>query len=67
MTSVEESIQRMQGAVIGQQIVRLSWGRSLTTKQVADELVAEFVDLSNSLASPDQILSMFQFDILCVL
>ncbi|KAG8389012.1 hypothetical protein BUALT_Bualt02G0185100 [Buddleja alternifolia] len=32
-TSAEESIQRMQGAVIGQQIVRLSWGRSPTAKQ----------------------------------
>ncbi|PIM97106.1 Apoptosis-promoting RNA-binding protein TIA-1/TIAR (RRM superfamily) [Handroanthus impetiginosus] len=31
-TSAEESIQRMQGAVIGQQVVRLSWGRSLTAK-----------------------------------
>ncbi|KAK4419560.1 Polyadenylate-binding protein RBP47B' [Sesamum alatum] len=34
-TSAEESIQRMQGAVIGQQVVRLSWGRSLTAKQDA--------------------------------
>lgn len=33
-TSAEESIQRMQGAVIGQQVVRLSWGRSPTAKQV---------------------------------
>ncbi|KAL8527523.1 hypothetical protein ACS0TY_005389 [Phlomoides rotata] len=32
-TYAEESIQRMQGAVIGQQIVRLSWGRSPTAKQ----------------------------------
>ncbi|GFP87008.1 polyadenylate-binding protein rbp47b' [Phtheirospermum japonicum] len=32
-TSAEESIQRMQGAVIGQQVVRLSWGRSPTAKQ----------------------------------
>ncbi|XP_057953557.1 polyadenylate-binding protein RBP47B' [Malania oleifera] len=32
-TSAEEAIQRMQGVVIGQQIVRLSWGRSPTTKQ----------------------------------
>lgn len=31
--SAEESIQRMQGAVIGQQVVRLSWGRSPTAKQ----------------------------------
>ncbi|KAL3498343.1 hypothetical protein ACH5RR_041075 [Cinchona calisaya] len=32
-TSAEEAIQRMQGAVIGQQVVRLSWGRSPTAKQ----------------------------------
>ncbi|XP_057777525.1 polyadenylate-binding protein RBP47B'-like isoform X1 [Salvia miltiorrhiza] len=32
-TSAEESIQRMQGTVIGQQVVRLSWGRSPTAKQ----------------------------------
>ncbi|KZV33998.1 hypothetical protein F511_02771 [Dorcoceras hygrometricum] len=31
--SAEESIQSMQGAVIGQQVVRLSWGRSPTAKQ----------------------------------
>ena len=34
-TSAEEAIQRMQGAVIGQQVVRLSWGRSPTAKQVS--------------------------------
>ncbi|XP_042047188.1 polyadenylate-binding protein RBP47B'-like [Salvia splendens] len=34
-TSAEESIQRMQGTVIGQQVVRLSWGRSPTAKQDA--------------------------------
>ncbi|EPS67039.1 hypothetical protein M569_07737, partial [Genlisea aurea] len=33
--SAEESIQRMQGAMIGQQVVRLSWGRSLAAKQDA--------------------------------
>ncbi|XP_059665255.1 polyadenylate-binding protein RBP47B' [Cornus florida] len=32
-TSAEEAIQRMQGTVIGQQAVRLSWGRSPTAKQ----------------------------------
>lgn len=32
-TSAEEAIQRMQGAMIGQQVVRLSWGRSPTAKQ----------------------------------
>ncbi|KAL8055490.1 hypothetical protein ABFX02_04G059000 [Erythranthe guttata] len=32
-TSAEESIQRMQGTVIGQQVVRLSWGRYPTPKQ----------------------------------
>lgn len=32
--SAEEAIQRMQGAVVGQQIVRVSWGRSPTAKQV---------------------------------
>ncbi|XP_048325140.2 polyadenylate-binding protein RBP47B' [Ziziphus jujuba] len=31
--SAEEAIQRMQGKMIGQQIVRISWGRSPTTKQ----------------------------------
>uniref|UniRef100_M1ABG9 Nuclear acid binding protein n=1 Tax=Solanum tuberosum TaxID=4113 RepID=M1ABG9_SOLTU len=31
--SAEEAIQRMQGAVVGQQIVRVSWGRSPTAKQ----------------------------------
>lgn len=33
--SAEEAIQRMQGAMIGQQVVRLSWGRSPTAKQVS--------------------------------
>lgn len=31
--SAEEAIQRMQGATIGQQVVRISWGRSPTAKQ----------------------------------
>ncbi|XP_043691134.1 polyadenylate-binding protein RBP47B'-like [Telopea speciosissima] len=31
--SAEEAIQRLHGTMIGQQIVRLSWGRSPTTKQ----------------------------------
>ncbi|KAF4379894.1 hypothetical protein F8388_024927 [Cannabis sativa] len=33
MTSAEEAIQKMQGKMIGQQIVRVSWGRSPTAKQ----------------------------------
>ncbi|CAK9164679.1 unnamed protein product [Ilex paraguariensis] len=32
-TSAEEAIQRMHGTQIGQQVVRLSWGRSPTAKQ----------------------------------
>ncbi|XP_050363053.1 LOW QUALITY PROTEIN: polyadenylate-binding protein RBP47B'-like [Argentina anserina] len=32
-SSAEEAIQRMQGKMIGQQVVRISWGRSPTTKQ----------------------------------
>ncbi|KAI8000985.1 Polyadenylate-binding protein RBP47B' [Camellia lanceoleosa] len=32
--SAEEAIQRMQGTMIGQQAVHLSWGRSPTAKQV---------------------------------
>ncbi|GER38353.1 nuclear acid binding protein [Striga asiatica] len=32
-TSAEEAIQRMQGAVIGQQVVRVSWGRTPAAKQ----------------------------------
>lgn len=32
--SAEEAIQRMQGKMIGQQVVRISWGRSPTAKQV---------------------------------
>ncbi|XVE78884.1 hypothetical protein DITRI_Ditri14bG0014000 [Diplodiscus trichospermus] len=32
-TSAEEAIQRMQGQMIGQQVVRISWGRSPTAKQ----------------------------------
>ncbi|OVA12259.1 RNA recognition motif domain [Macleaya cordata] len=31
--SAEEAIQRLHGTMIGQQIVRLSWGRSMGTKQ----------------------------------
>ncbi|KAM5558227.1 polyadenylate-binding protein RBP47B'-like [Rosa sericea] len=31
--SAEEAIQRMQGKMIGQQVVRISWGRSPTAKQ----------------------------------
>ncbi|KAM0950359.1 putative RNA recognition motif domain, nucleotide-binding alpha-beta plait domain superfamily [Dioscorea sansibarensis] len=32
-SSAEEAIQRLHGSMIGQQIVRLSWGRSPTSKQ----------------------------------
>ncbi|MBA0821758.1 hypothetical protein Goarm_018598, partial [Gossypium armourianum] len=32
-TSAEEAIQRMQGQMIGQQVVRISWGRGPTAKQ----------------------------------
>ncbi|KAL4319997.1 hypothetical protein GQ457_18G004300 [Hibiscus cannabinus] len=32
-TSAEEAIQRMQGQIICQQVVRISWGRSPTAKQ----------------------------------
>ncbi|KAJ8551372.1 hypothetical protein K7X08_000742 [Anisodus acutangulus] len=32
-SSAEEAIQRMQGAVVGQHVVRVSWGRSPTAKQ----------------------------------
>ncbi|KAK1314533.1 Polyadenylate-binding protein RBP47B' [Acorus calamus] len=32
-TSAEEAIKKMHGTLIGQQVVRLSWGRSLTIKQ----------------------------------
>ncbi|XP_021818088.1 polyadenylate-binding protein RBP47B'-like isoform X2 [Prunus avium] len=31
--SAEDAIQRMQGKMIGQQVVRISWGRSPTAKQ----------------------------------
>ncbi|KAK6914289.1 RNA recognition motif domain [Dillenia turbinata] len=31
--SAEEAIQRMQGTMIGQQVIRISWGRSPTAKQ----------------------------------
>lgn len=32
--SAEEAVQRLHGTMIGQQIVRLSWGRSPANKQV---------------------------------
>ncbi|KAB1227671.1 Polyadenylate-binding protein RBP47B' [Morella rubra] len=35
--SAEEAIQKMQGKMIGQQIVRISWGRSPTAKQKRKE------------------------------
>ncbi|CAI8584439.1 unnamed protein product [Vicia faba] len=31
--SAEEAIQKMQGKIIGQQVVRVSWGRPLTARQ----------------------------------
>lgn len=32
--SAEEAIQKMQGKMIGQQVIRVSWGRTLTARQV---------------------------------
>lgn len=32
--SAEEAIQKMQGKMIGQQVVRISWGRTLAARQV---------------------------------
>jgi hypothetical protein len=32
--SAEEAVQRLHGTMIGQQAVRLSWGRSPASKQV---------------------------------
>lgn len=32
--SAEEAIQKMQGKIIGQQVVRTSWGRNPAAKQV---------------------------------
>ncbi|XP_052187657.1 polyadenylate-binding protein RBP47B' [Diospyros lotus] len=43
-TSAEEAIQRMQGTVIGQQVVRLSWGRSPTAKQDVPGVWGQQVD-----------------------
>ena len=34
--SAEEAIQKMQGKIIGQQVVRTSWGRNPAAKQVID-------------------------------
>ncbi|XP_061337904.1 polyadenylate-binding protein RBP47B' isoform X2 [Gastrolobium bilobum] len=31
--SAEEAIQKMQGKIIGQQVIRVSWGRTLTARQ----------------------------------
>ncbi|KAK1266272.1 Polyadenylate-binding protein RBP47B' [Acorus gramineus] len=42
-TSAEEAIQKMHGTLIGQQVVRLSWGRSPTTKQVLPIAYAEII------------------------
>ncbi|KAL5567142.1 hypothetical protein UlMin_030306 [Ulmus minor] len=43
-TSAEEAIQKMQGKMIGQQIVRVSWGRSPTVKQDASGSWGQQVD-----------------------
>lgn len=43
-TSAEEAIQKMQGKMIGQQIVRVSWGRSPTAKQDASGSWGQQVD-----------------------
>ncbi|CAA0805788.1 Polyadenylate-binding protein RBP47B [Striga hermonthica] len=43
-TSAEESIQRMQGAVIGQQVVRVSWGRTPAAKQDVAGMWGQSVD-----------------------
>ena len=32
--SAEDAIQRMQGKVIGQQVIQISWGSSMTARQV---------------------------------
>ncbi|XP_024029389.1 polyadenylate-binding protein RBP47B' [Morus notabilis] len=45
-TSAEEAIQKMQGKMIGQQIVRVSWGRSPTAKQDASGSWGQQVDPS---------------------
>ncbi|ONI05918.1 hypothetical protein PRUPE_5G028700 [Prunus persica] len=44
--SAEEAIQRMQGMMIGQQVVRISWGRSPTAKQDVPGSFAQQVDPS---------------------
>lgn len=38
--SAEEAIQKLHGSMIGQQIVRLSWGRSPASKQVNHVVIA---------------------------
>lgn len=53
--SAEEAIQRMQGMMIGQQVVRISWGRSPTAKQV----IALLDDLSIYNASLSSTIMMF--------
>ncbi|KAK9273580.1 hypothetical protein L1049_018390 [Liquidambar formosana] len=45
-TSAEEAIQRMQGTMIGQQVVRVSWGRSPTAKQDIPSTWGQQVDPS---------------------
>ncbi|XVE92284.1 hypothetical protein REPUB_Repub01dG0083600 [Reevesia pubescens] len=63
-TSAEEAIQRMQGQMIGQQVVRISKGRNPTAKQVegSQEMAAmcgavpgikEMDESYNPLAKPD--------------
>jgi RNA recognition motif-containing protein len=42
--SAEEAIQRMQGTVIGQQSVRVSWGRTPTAKQDMSGMWAQQAD-----------------------
>ncbi|PON59041.1 Splicing factor-like protein [Parasponia andersonii] len=63
-TSAEEAIQKMQGKMIGQQIVRISWGRSPTAKQIdgvqdmaaiaaAAPALEQREELDDPLATPD--------------
>ncbi|XP_042513174.1 polyadenylate-binding protein RBP47B'-like isoform X2 [Macadamia integrifolia] len=50
--SAEEAIQRLHGTMIGQQIVRLSWGRSPTTKQA--DGVQELAAMAGAAPAVDQ-------------
>lgn len=49
--SAEEAIQKMQGKILGQQVIRVSWGRPQTARQVffSLEMVYFFTKLSYSL------------------